>query len=104
MQDQEGSDVQQQILSELKQIRELLVSCTNDGMPLQALVPSAEVVASLIAAASLISRENLQLDQADLQQRCVAAQVLATELLRQFDAYHAARQSERLSALLRPPG
>lgn len=96
------ADVQAQILEELREIKELLSSTTSDGMPLRAMVPTTEVLASLVAAASLISRETLQLDQADLQQRCVAAQVLATELIRQFEAYHAARQSERLSSLARP--
>lgn len=96
-----SEETMQQVLAELREIKELIAATTNDGMPLRAIVPGPEVLASLIAAASLISREKLQLDQADLQQRCVAAQVLASELLRQFDAYQGAKRNEMLSALTR---
>jgi hypothetical protein len=83
---------------ELAEIKELLVAFTNDGLPLRSQLPSSELIASLAAAVALLLRDQ-PLAGADLQLRMQAAQALATELIRQSDAYQAATQRQQLTHL-----
>lgn len=87
------------IKAELAEIKELLSSFTHDGLPLRSQVPTSELIASLVAAASLILRDK-PLPMGELQERITAAQVLATELIRHCDHYQRATQTQQLSHLL----
>lgn len=87
------------IKAELAEIKEILSSFTSDGLPLRSQVPTSELIASLVAAASLILRDK-PLPMSELNERIQAAQVLATELIRQSDHYQRATQAQQLSHLL----
>lgn len=87
------------IKAELAEIKEILSSFTADGLPLRSQVPTSELIASLVAAASLIMRDR-PLPVGELNERIRAAQVLATELIRQSDHYQRATQADQLSHLL----
>lgn len=91
-----------QILEQLKELNETLVSFTSEGLPLRAQVPTAELIASLLAAASLISKERPAMSNDDLSSRIAAAQVLSDELLRQHDRYRTGTQAQRLDQLAQP--
>jgi len=87
------------IKAELAEIKEILSSFTGDGLPLRSQVPTSELIASLVAAASLILRDK-PLPMGELNERIQAAQVLATELIRQSDYYQRATQAQQLAHLL----
>ncbi len=94
------------VLHELKEIKGLLQellevfsSFSNDGLPLKAQVPTSELLASVAAAAALIARDTARISSADLSQRIQMAQVLSTELVRQFDAYQHCIQRDQLESL-----
>lgn len=87
------------ILEQLRELNETISSFTSEGLPLRAQVPTAELLASLLAAAALISKERPVISQQDLSARVAAAQVLADELLRQHDGYRTTTQTDRLNQL-----
>ena len=97
------------MLQELKEIKGLLQelldvfsSFSNDGLPLKAQVPTSELLASVVAAAALISRDTARISGADLTQRIHMAQMLSTELVRQFDSYQHYIQRDQLESLAAP--
>lgn len=87
------------ILEQLQLLNTTLDSFTNDGFPLAQSIPSAELLASLIAAAALIAKDQPRLTPDDLNSRIQAAQVLATELVGQHDRFQAETQRHRLNHL-----
>ena len=87
------------IAADLAEIKELLSSFSNDGLPLRSQVPTSELLASLVAAATLMLRDK-PLSHADLMDRITAAQALASELIRQSDRYQQQTRPEHLAALL----
>lgn len=89
----------QQILEQLRELNETLSNFTSEGLPLRAQVPTPELLASLLAAAALISKERPVITTQDLASRVAAAQVLADELLRQHDGYRTTTQTDRLNQL-----
>jgi RNA polymerase-interacting CarD/CdnL/TRCF family regulator len=91
--------VLQEILEQLKRMNETIDTFTNDGFPLAQTVPTAELLASLMTAAALISKEQPRLNQQDLQGRIQAAQVLATELLTAHDRFQTETRKGRLNQL-----
>ena len=91
--------VLQEILEQLKRMNETIDTFTNDGFPLAQTIPTAELLASLVAAAALISKEQPRLTQSDLQARVQAAQVLATELLCSHDRFQTDTRKGRLNQL-----
>lgn len=88
-----------EILEQLRELNETLSSFTSEGLPLRAQVPNPGLLASLLAAAALISKERPGISQQDLSARVAAAQVLADELLRQHDGYRTSSQTDRLNQL-----
>ena len=59
--------VLQAILEQLQRLNETIETFTNDGFPLAQTVPTAELLASLMTAAALISKEQPRLNQQDLK-------------------------------------
>lgn len=88
-----------EIAAELADIKELLSSFSNDGLPLRSQVPTSELMASLVAAAALLLRDQ-PLSEGELNGRIQAAQVLASELIRQSDRYQQQTRSQHLAQLL----
>lgn len=88
-----------EILEQLKQLNATFDSFTNDGFPLAQSVPTAELLASLAAAAALITKDNPRVTTEDLRGRVAAAQVLATELLSQHDRFQSETRTGRLNQL-----
>lgn len=104
-----ATDPSSDVLCELREIKDLLrellevfSSFSNDGLPLKAQVPTSELLASTAAAAALIARDTARISSADLNQRIQMAQVLSTELVRQFDAYQHCIQRDQLESLATP--
>jgi hypothetical protein len=89
----------QEILAQLQQLNQTLDDFTGQGMPLKAQVPDSQLIASIAAAAALIGRETPSISSLDLQGRIAAAQVIANELIRAFDAYQSQTRSDRLNHL-----
>jgi hypothetical protein len=89
------------ILQQLQQLNQTLDDFTGQGMPLKAQVPTSELLASIVAAAALITRESATINPMDLQGRITGAQVLASELIKAFDAYQQQTQAGRLDQLAR---
>jgi hypothetical protein len=89
----------QEILQQLQQLNQTLDDFTGQGMPLKAQVPDAQLIASIAAATALVAREKPGISTEDLQGRIAAAQVLATELIRAFDAYQSQTRPGRLNQL-----
>lgn len=91
----------QQVLEQLKHLNETLDNFTNDGFPLQHSVPTGDLLAVYLVAASLLSRENPRLNAEDLQKRIQSATIIAQQLVAVAD--HALRQSraQRLERLNR---
>lgn len=88
-----------EILEQLKRLNETIDTFTNDGFPLAQTVPSAELLASLLAAAALINKDKPRLTADDLQARVQGAQVLATELLSAHDRFQSETRKGRLNHL-----
>lgn len=88
-----------EILEQLQQLNASFESFSNDGFPLAQSIPSSELLASLIAAAALISKEQPRLTQDDLRGRVQAAQLLATELLSTHDRFQSDTRTGRLNQL-----
>jgi hypothetical protein len=86
------------IQAEMKEIKELLVSFTGDGWPLRSQLPSAELLASLTASLVVLLRD-MPLADKDIEQRVMAAQVIAREFIKQHDAYNAATATQHLENL-----
>jgi hypothetical protein len=91
----------QDILQQLQQLNQTLDDFTGQGMPLKAQVPTSELLASIVAAAALITRESSTINPLDLQGRIAGAQMLASELIKAFDAYQQQTQAGRLDQLAR---
>lgn len=98
----ESVQLLRQIASDLAEIKEVLVSFTGDGLPLRAQIPNNELLASLLMAAAMISRNPGAIAPEDLASRIAAAQVIALDAIRQHDHYQAQTQvahlQERLQA------
>jgi len=88
-----------QILAQLEQLNQTMDDFTCQGMPLKAQVPTSELIASIAAASALVMRDTPTISPMDLQGRIAAAQVLASELIRAFDAYQQQTHAERLDQL-----
>jgi hypothetical protein len=86
------------IRSELTEIKEILVSTTNDGMPLSRQVPSAELIASLIGSLAFLLRDT-PLHEDRISKGAQAGQMLGLNLIQLHDAYMAATQAQRLDQL-----
>lgn len=95
-------DVQllQRIAADLAEIKEVLVSFTGDGLPLRAQVPNNELLASLLIASAMISRNPGAITPDDLTSRIAAAQLIATDAIRQFDQYQCQTQVAQLQQRL----
>jgi hypothetical protein len=91
--------VLQDILEQLKRLNETVDTFTNDGFPLAQTVPSTELLASLLAASALISKEQPRLNPDDLMSRVQAAQVLATQLIASHDKFQSDTRAGRLNQL-----
>lgn len=89
----------QMIAAELSEIKELLSSFSHDGLPLRSQVPTSELLASLVASAALLLRDQ-PLTEGELNGRIQAAQVLARELIRQCDLFQQQTRSAHLAELL----
>ena len=88
-----------QILAELQEIKELLALFTSDGFPLRASVPSPELLASIMAASSMLSKATPTMTTEDVNARICAAQVFADVILRHHDSYQGAKQNQALQRL-----
>jgi len=97
-----GDSVQllRQIATDLAEIKEVLVSFTGDGLPLRAQIPNNELLASLLMAAAMISRNPGAITADDLAGRIAAAQVIAVDAIRHFDHYHSQTQVQQLQQRL----
>lgn len=88
-----------EILEQLKRLNETIDTFTNDGFPLGQTIPTSELLASLLAAAALINKDQPRLSSDDLQARIEAAQVLATTLLSAHDRFQSETRKGRLNHL-----
>jgi hypothetical protein len=95
----ENTKLLRDILLQLQQLNQTLDDFTGQGMPLKAQVPTSELIASIAAATALVSREVPTINPIDLQARIAAGQVLASELIRAFDAYQQQTHAGRLDQL-----
>ena len=80
----------QGLADDVRDIKDVLVNFTNDGFPLRHSVPTSELVTAAVIAAALIGRSDPRIHQNDLMTRIAAAQEIATEVIRAFDAYQGA--------------
>lgn len=87
------------VLTELKQLNELMESFTGDGFPLNRAVPSTETIAAIAVAVALLTRHDPRINEQDLQQRLAAAPVISTRLIQQLDSYLQTVQRQQLEAL-----
>lgn len=87
------------ILQQLQQLNQTIDDFTCQGMPLKAQVPTSELIASVVSAAALVMRDTPAISTLDLQGRIAAAQVLASELIRAYDAYQQQTHAGRLDQL-----
>jgi hypothetical protein len=88
-----------EILEQLQTLNATFDSFTNDGFPLAQAMPTPELLASLLAAAALIAKDQPRVTTDDLRGRVAAAQVLATELLSQHDRFQTETRKGRLNQL-----
>ena len=95
--------VLKELLAEVKELRALFSDFSAEGLPLRAQTITPELLASLLAACSLISKERPALNQQDLQGRVQAAQVLADQLLSAHSQFRTETQAERLNRLAQQP-
>ena len=95
--------VLKELLAEVKELRALFSDFSAEGLPLRAQTVTPELLASLLAAASLISKERPTLTQQDLKARVQAAQVLADQLLAAHSQFRTETQAERLNRLAQQP-
>lgn len=89
-----SNEILEQILKELRDIKDILVNFTDDGFPLRNSIPNPELLASLITASALLSRTDPRINAEDLRQRLEAAQVIGSQLIQLADCYR--RQTERI--------
>lgn len=78
-----------------------MVAFTNDGFPLARTVPTNEVLAAMVIAAALVSRQDPRVNPQDLQNRLQAAPVISAQLIAQVDAYLRSMQVSHLDQLAR---
>ena len=97
---QDDQELLLQIAADLAEIKEVLVSFTGDGLPLRAQVPNSELLASLLMAAAMISRNPGAISAEDLSGRIAAAQVIASDAIRHFDQYQGQTQIAQLQQRL----
>jgi hypothetical protein len=102
-----NAELLRQILAELKQLNELMVSFTNDGFPLARTVPTTEVLAAIAMAAALVGRADPRLNPQDLNNRLGGAPVISTQLIALIDGYLQStklHQLDQLATQAPPPG
>lgn len=90
----------ERIADALEEILRLLQDFTRDGMPLQAQVPSAALLASLVASLAVLLKggsEGAQIDRT----RAEAAQPLGDVLIEQHDKYQQSRTRHALQQQLK---
>lgn len=88
--DKETRVLIQHLAEDVRDIKDVLVNFTNDGFPLRHSVPTSELVTAAVVAGALISRSDPRIHQNDLMTRIAAAQEIASEVIRAFDAYQSA--------------
>jgi hypothetical protein len=96
----ESDQLLRQIAADLAEIKEVLVSFTGDGLPLRAQIPNNELLASLLMAGAMISRNPGAITAEDLAGRIAAAQVIASDAIRHFDHYQSQTQVAHLQQRL----
>lgn len=86
------------IQAEMGEIKEILSSFTQEGLPMRAQLPTSELMASLTASLMVLLRDK-PLTQQDIEQRVMAAQVIAQALIKEHDKFCSATQLQRLDNL-----
>jgi len=86
------------IRAEMAEIKEMLASFTQEGLPMRAQLPTAELMASLTASLMVLLRDK-PLSQQDIEQRVMAAQIIAQSLIKEHDKFRTATTAQRLDNL-----
>ena len=88
----------EKMVAEMAEIKELLNSFTQEGLPMRAQLPTSELMASLTASLMVLLRDK-PLTQQDIEQRVMAAQVIAQALIKEHDKFRMATTAQRLDNL-----
>jgi hypothetical protein len=86
------------IRAEMAEIRSTLDSFTQEGLPMRAQLPTSELASSLTASLVVLLRDK-PLNSTEIQQRVMAAQVIAQSLIEEHDRFRTATQAQRLDNL-----
>jgi hypothetical protein len=101
---QEDSTVCQllrELISEVREVKDILTNFTNDGMPINSALPSGELLVAAITTAALLGREKPTISQDDLLRRMQSAQMVATDIIHLTGTYLRQTQAGRLEQLRR---
>ena len=96
----DAKDPSAEILEELRHIRELLESSTNDGTPLKAMTPSPEFIAAMCMVMALMTRDKLDLHPEEVAQRVQNGIQLSAFVIKEWDAANRYLQRAHLNALM----
>jgi hypothetical protein len=92
------TELLQEILNELKDLRESFETFSNGGFPVERMVPDVRTLASISMVAALLNRDS-PLSAADLTGRINAAMTLSTSVLHIIDQYQQSIQATNLDRL-----